>query len=75
VIELVDNLLRQGLAEGASDIHVEPSPDGVLVRTRVDGFLARARQLPLGLHGPLVSRIKMWQTVPDQGGTPSWCRR
>jgi type II secretory ATPase GspE/PulE/Tfp pilus assembly ATPase PilB-like protein len=59
VIQLVDDLLRQGFAEGASDIHVEPGADRVLVRTRVDGFLARARELPLGLHGPIVSRIKV----------------
>ena len=59
----MDNLLRQGLAEGASDIHVEPSADGVLVRTRIDGFLARARELPLGLHGPVVSRLKVMASL------------
>jgi general secretion pathway protein E len=59
VIQLVDDLLRQGFAEGASDIHVEPAVDHVLVRTRVDGFLARARELPLAMHGPVVSRIKV----------------
>ena len=63
VIQLVDDLLRQGLAEGASDIHVEPSATGVLVRTRIDGFLARARELPLGLHGPVVSRLKVMASL------------
>jgi type II secretory ATPase GspE/PulE/Tfp pilus assembly ATPase PilB-like protein len=63
VIQLVDDLLRQGLAEGASDIHVEPAADRVLVRTRVDGFLARARELPLGLHSPMVSRIKVMASL------------
>jgi type II secretory ATPase GspE/PulE/Tfp pilus assembly ATPase PilB-like protein len=63
IIQLVDDLLRQGLAEGASDIHVEPSADRVVVRTRVDGFLARARELPLGLHSPVVSRIKIMASL------------
>jgi type II secretory ATPase GspE/PulE/Tfp pilus assembly ATPase PilB-like protein len=59
VIRIVDNLLRQGLAEGASDIHLEPHTDRMLVRTRVDGFLVTSHELPLALQAPVVSRIKV----------------
>ncbi len=59
VIRIVDDLIRQGLAEGASDVHIEPHADRMLVRTRVDGFLVTSRELPLALHAAVVSRIKV----------------
>ena len=75
VIRIVDDLLRQGLAEGASDVHVEPHPDRMRVRTRVDGFLVTSLELPLALHAPVVSRIKITPRVSSSccrpcGGTP-----
>ncbi|MBI3454257.1 MAG: type II/IV secretion system protein [Candidatus Rokubacteria bacterium] len=63
VIETVDHLIRQGLADGASDIHIEPHADRLLVRARVDGFLVRARELPLALHAAIVSRIKIMASL------------
>jgi general secretion pathway protein E len=39
VIQLVNNLLRQAIVAGASDLHVEPHEDGLRARMRVDGFL------------------------------------
>src|SRR5262249_47865573 len=63
VIRIVDDLIRQGLADGASDVHIEPHADRLLIRARVDGFLARARERPLALHAAVVSRIKITPTV------------
>jgi general secretion pathway protein E len=59
VVRLVDQLIRQGLADGASDIHLEPTADRLLVRTRIDGFLVRARDLPRAVQPAVVSRIKI----------------
>lgn len=39
VIQLVNNLLRQAVSSGASDLHVEPYEGGLRARLRVDGFL------------------------------------
>jgi len=39
VIELVNQLLRRTVRGGASDLHVEPSEDGLRARVRVDGML------------------------------------
>lgn len=39
VIQLVNNLLRQAIIAGASDLHVEPHETGLRARMRVDGFL------------------------------------
>jgi general secretion pathway protein E len=63
VVDLVDGLITRSLAEGASDIHVEPHADRLLVRTRVDGFLVKARELPTSLHATIVSRIKIMASL------------
>jgi type II secretory ATPase GspE/PulE/Tfp pilus assembly ATPase PilB-like protein len=63
VVDLVDQLIKKSLAEGASDIHVEPHADRLLVRTRVDGFLVKARELPSSLHATVVSRIKIMASL------------
>jgi len=63
IIALVDQLVRRGLAEGASDVHVEPHADRLLVRTRVDGFLTKVREVPLALHAAIVSRIKIMASL------------
>ncbi|MGB9887075.1 MAG: GspE/PulE family protein [Moorellales bacterium] len=55
----VSEIIAGALAEGASDVHVEPRRDCVLVRYRMDGMLREVMRLPRGLHAPLVSRIKV----------------
>lgn len=37
--KLAENLLHLALAQGASDMHIEPDGQGVRVRIRVDGLL------------------------------------
>ncbi|MDJ0823859.1 MAG: ATPase, T2SS/T4P/T4SS family, partial [Rhodobacter sp.] len=39
VIELVNQLLRRTVRASASDLHVEPTEDGLRARVRVDGML------------------------------------
>jgi type II secretory ATPase GspE/PulE/Tfp pilus assembly ATPase PilB-like protein len=58
-IRLVDQLLAEGIAAGASDIHLEPEEQGLAVRHRVDGVLRQVRTLPRGVAPSLVSRIKI----------------
>ena len=59
VPQLVDALLQQALQERASDIHIEPTAQGVRVRFRVDGMLREKEQLPLELQAAVISRIKL----------------
>ena len=37
--EVVDLILAEARAVGASDVHLQPTPDGLDVRWRVDGVL------------------------------------
>lgn len=59
VIQLVNMLLARAVADGASDIHVEPDEDILRVRLRVDGVLNEAANLPLKLHPAVISRVKI----------------
>jgi len=43
----------------ASDIHLEPEDDRLRVRYRIDGALQEVMSLPLKIHLPLTSRIKI----------------
>lgn len=40
IIELTNEIIRQAIQMGASDIHIEPSGSGCRVRYRIDGVLA-----------------------------------
>jgi general secretion pathway protein E len=55
---LVDFLLGEALSGKASDIHIEPKRNGLLVRMRFDGVLHDLHHLPKVLHPAVTSRIK-----------------
>ena len=54
----VDHLFNYAFEQRASDIHIEPKRKETQVRVRIDGVLHIIYQLPGGLHGAIVSRIK-----------------
>jgi len=58
VVQAVDYLLRYAFDNRASDIHVEPKRATSLVRLRIDGVLHPVYTLPVGVHAPIISRIK-----------------
>ena len=55
----IDALLLRALAEGASDIHIEPFADGAVTRFRLDGVLHRREPPPEGALDAVVSRLKV----------------
>jgi len=57
--ELVDSLIEEALAWGASDVHLEPNEEGMQVRFRVHGFLQNVMTVPPRERAALVSRIKI----------------
>lgn len=61
IARLVDQILMEALRLDATDIHIEPYPDAIRLRYRIDGVL-RTVPVPAGLrklHAPLVSRLKI----------------
>jgi type II secretory ATPase GspE/PulE/Tfp pilus assembly ATPase PilB-like protein/8-oxo-dGTP pyrophosphatase MutT (NUDIX family) len=59
ITRLVDDLLGDGIAGRASDIHIEPEERGIVVRHRVDGVLRQVRTLSRSVAPSLVSRLKI----------------
>lgn len=59
VIKIVDNLIAYGFHNDASDIHIEPMKDHVMVRFRIDGILHDVLTLPKAVHDLIVARIKI----------------
>jgi type II secretory ATPase GspE/PulE/Tfp pilus assembly ATPase PilB-like protein len=59
IIHLVDGIIEDGHALRASDIHVEPGPEAVEVRMRIDGVLGSAYTIPKHIHSEIISRIKI----------------
>ena len=59
VARALNLVVEEAVKSRASDIHIEPEADKLRVRYRIDGILYDVTSLPLGVHGPLVSRIKI----------------
>ena len=47
----------------ASDIHIEPRPENVKIRFRIDGILKEIMTLPKGVEAALVSRVKILSSL------------
>jgi type IV pilus assembly protein PilB len=59
IIRLASLIINQGVADKASDIHIEPMKDGIRVRYRVDGVMMEGMKLPRKVVAPLTSRFKI----------------
>lgn len=59
VAQTVNIIIEYGVKAGASDIHIEPRENFVVVRYRIDGLLREANKIPRKMLGALVSRIKI----------------
>ena len=59
VVRFLDAVFKQAILKRASDIHVEPREEMLLIRFRIDGILHDAMTGPKSLLAPLISRIKI----------------
>jgi len=59
IAQTVNILIEYGIKAGASDVHIEPRENEVVIRYRIDGILKEANKLPRKVLGALVSRIKI----------------
>lgn len=59
VLSLVDRILIEALTSSASDIHIEPQENGLLIRFRQDGVLRSVETLPKTLTPAVTSRLKI----------------
>jgi general secretion pathway protein E len=59
IIRLINALLTQAVRDNASDIHIEPFENRLVVRMRVDGVMREALQTKRAVAAAVVSRIKV----------------
>jgi type IV pilus assembly protein PilB len=59
MIKLVDEVIGEAVQRGASDIHVEPSQRGAVVRYRMDGVLHEQTVVPKAAMGQFIARMKL----------------
>ncbi|MFN8221508.1 MAG: GspE/PulE family protein [Fimbriimonadales bacterium] len=59
IIRLASLIITQGIQDRASDIHIEPRKDGMVVRYRIDGIMIDGMHLPRKVIAPLTSRFKI----------------
>jgi type IV pilus assembly protein PilB len=58
-INLVNSLITRAVEDRASDIHVEPHFDELLVRARVDGVVRELARLPKHMQAAVTTRLKI----------------
>lgn len=59
IITLVNNLIEEGVSQGASDIHVEAFPQKIKVRFRIDGVLKPVGTLSKETWNGVITRLKI----------------
>lgn len=59
IIQLVNQLLFDAVVAGASDIHIQPAEDCLLIRQRIDGVLFDTQRLPKNIQEEVLTRVKV----------------
>ena len=59
IVEIVNEILLDGVKKGASDIHFDPSKEYITIRMRVDGVLHDYATVPMEYKRNMISRVKM----------------
>lgn len=59
IVRLVNQIIANGVAQRASDIHFDPQETEYKVRYRVDGVLRTERSLPKHMQNMMTARVKI----------------
>lgn len=71
VIKIVASIMKEAVNLKASDVHIEPQRSRLRVRFRIDGELQEISSMPLELHQPVISRIKIMSDLKiDENRVP-----
>ena len=59
ILKLIEVILKTSILSRASDIHVEPTVNNCVVRSRIDGMLTETFIFDKDIYPPLASRLKL----------------
>lgn len=63
IVRTVNAIFSNAINSMASDIHIEPQKNIVIVRNRIDGILKKVLELPKWVHQSVVSRVKIMSSL------------
>jgi type IV pilus assembly protein PilB len=63
IVKFVNLLISQAVADGASDIHIEPGERELRVRYRIDGVLHEVMRSPRSIQNGVISRLKIMANI------------
>ncbi|MBE9537154.1 MAG: Flp pilus assembly complex ATPase component TadA [Proteobacteria bacterium] len=63
IVRTVNAIISNAINNRASDIHIEPQKNLLIVRDRVDGMLRKVLELPKWVHQSVVSRVKIMSSL------------
>jgi type IV pilus assembly protein PilB len=73
-VEAIDDILAYAALLRASDAHIDPRANDILVRLRIDGTMEEAGTLPIKLREEMIARLKILSgartdvhTIPQDG--------
>jgi len=67
IVKLTNNIFVEGINAGASDIHIEPFQEGIIVRYRIDGILRVVFEGDKATFELMLSRIKIMADMDSTG--------
>jgi type II secretory ATPase GspE/PulE/Tfp pilus assembly ATPase PilB-like protein len=67
IVKIVDGIIKEAAAANASDIHIEPTSAGMMLRYRVDGVLKVISKGDKIIRDYIISRIKVMADVETTG--------
>jgi len=59
IVRLVNQIIANGVAQNASDIHFDPQENELRIRYRVDGVLRTERAIPKHMQNVIIARVKI----------------
>ncbi|MGH2921968.1 MAG: GspE/PulE family protein, partial [Gaiellaceae bacterium] len=59
LVRLVNSLIFQAAEDGASDMHFEPTKEGIVVRFRIDGVMHEIQRIPKRMVAGVTTRLKV----------------
>ncbi len=59
VVAAVNQIIADGIDEGASDVHINPDDDVLRLRYRIDGVLQSKQGLPVSMQSGIIQRLKV----------------
>ncbi|KAJ53421.1 type IV pilus assembly protein PilB [Clostridium tetanomorphum] len=59
IVKITDYILNVAILRRASDIHIEPLKNEVIIRIRIDGILYKTESIPVDIYKQIISRLKL----------------